>query len=527
MHRFRHKTGPSRHPRGSLLAALPLCLAALFVLPASASAATQTLSVEKNGAGTGTVVSSPAGINCGATCSAAFEGGKTITLAGSPGPNSGPVKWSGCDSLNGENKCLVTMSAARTVTATFDPIQRGLKVSKAGAGTGTVTSSPAGIECGATCSATFANGTLVVLSAASGPNTLPAQWSGCAKVTEGKCEVTMSAAKAVTATFELGIQLTVAKLGTGTGTVTSSPSGIECGQSCSASFPKGSKATLTATPGLHSQPVKWAGCDEVKEGACIVTMSAAREVTATFDIEPQYVPYTVSIGLKGTGKGTVTSFPAGIECPTDCSSEFTFKTVLKLTATPTPGSELDHWSLSSCGSAPVCSISVKSDRSVNAVFNAVGTRTLTVAKAGSGQGVVTSTNVAAIECGQSCSAELDVKAKVVLSAAAQVGSTFTGWSGEGCKGTKNCRVTMNEARNVTATFSANPSPPPVRCHVPRLKGKTLKRARAALFRANCSLGKVKKPRGKGTLVVGSSRPGAGAVRPAGARVSLRLVRRHR
>jgi hypothetical protein len=65
------------------------------------------------------------------------------------------------------------------------------------------------------------------------------------------------------------------------------------------------------------------------------------------------------------------------------------------------------------------------------------------------------------------------------------------------------------------------------CKVPRLKGKTLRRARRALRRARCKLGRVTRPRGarrgrRVALVVKSSRPRAGAVRTDGARVNVTL-----
>jgi len=41
--------------------------------------------------------------------------------------------------------------------------------------------------------------------------------------------------------------------------------------------------TLIATPALGSDPVSWSGCDEVVEGKCVVSMSAAKSVTATFE----------------------------------------------------------------------------------------------------------------------------------------------------------------------------------------------------------------------------------------------------
>ena len=75
-----------------------------------------------------------------------------------------------------------------------------LVVTTDGNGTGTVTSAPAGIDCGTTCSATFDVGTPVGLTAAPGVGSTFAGWSGdCSGM--GQCSVTMDADHAVTATF--------------------------------------------------------------------------------------------------------------------------------------------------------------------------------------------------------------------------------------------------------------------------------------------------------------------------------------
>jgi hypothetical protein len=71
--------------------------------------------------GNGTVTSSPSGINCGGTCSAAFNSGSTVILTATPtGLLSLFSGWSGCDSVSGRT-CTVTMSEAKTVTAHFLP----------------------------------------------------------------------------------------------------------------------------------------------------------------------------------------------------------------------------------------------------------------------------------------------------------------------------------------------------------------------------------------------------------------------
>ncbi|HXK10020.1 MAG TPA: VCBS repeat-containing protein, partial [Vicinamibacteria bacterium] len=98
------------------------------------------------------------------------------------------------------------------------------------------------------------------------------------------CTVTMSAAQSVTATFNLNpvtYTLTVTKAGTGTGTVTSSPAGISCGATCSASYNSGTAVTLTASPAAGSTFAGWSGAC-TGTSTCTVTMSSAQSVTATF-----------------------------------------------------------------------------------------------------------------------------------------------------------------------------------------------------------------------------------------------------
>jgi hypothetical protein len=441
--------------------AVPVFVAAALALPAAASAS-QTLTVTTTGTGTGTVTSSPSGIDCGATCSFGFPDNTVVFLTGAAGVNTAAVVWAGCETVTLEEKCKVTMSTAKAVTAKFDILQRSLKVAKVGSGSGTVTSSPGGIECGATCSASYVIGTVVTLSAVSGPNTLPVTWSGCAKIVEvggeEECEVTMSTAKTVTATLNLKqVQLEVTKFGTGTGTVTSSSAGIECGATCSANFNESSTVTLTGVSGLHSQVVQWSGCDSV-DGLhkCLVTMSAAKAVSATFELEPGFSLYTLTVTKGGTGSGTVTSSPVGIDCGSSCSTEVLSKTKVTLIATPAPGSVFAHWSGGTCSGTNPCKRNINSTRRVKAVFNATGTRTLTIAMFGSGAGVVKS-KAMGIECRSSCSPSIVAGAKVSLTAVPGSGSTFSGWSGA-CSGTGHCKVQMSEAHSVTATFAKVPAP---------------------------------------------------------------------
>ena len=94
------------------------------------------------------------------------------------------------------------MDAAKSVTATFTLVTYTLTVAKAGTGSGTVTSSPAGINCGADCSEPYNSGTVVTLTPTAAAGSTFAGWSGACTGT-GACQVTMNAAKSVTATFTL------------------------------------------------------------------------------------------------------------------------------------------------------------------------------------------------------------------------------------------------------------------------------------------------------------------------------------
>ncbi len=86
------------------------------------------------------------------------------------------------------------------ITAPPQTTSYTLSVSRAGTGSGTVTSAPAGVSCGTDCSQTYAAGTQVSLTAAASPGSVFSGWSG-ACTGPGTCTVTLSAARSVTATF--------------------------------------------------------------------------------------------------------------------------------------------------------------------------------------------------------------------------------------------------------------------------------------------------------------------------------------
>lgn len=151
--------------------------------------------------GVGRVTSQPAGVDCTVgICRARFEAGTRVTLSAAPASGQRFTGWSGACSGTTPT-CEVTLSAARSVRATFtlDGGPRALVVSVAGGGS--VRSQPAGIDCGATCSAEFADGTSVVLTATPAAGQSIAGWTGACSGAAGTCTVAMTEARAVSVTF--------------------------------------------------------------------------------------------------------------------------------------------------------------------------------------------------------------------------------------------------------------------------------------------------------------------------------------
>ena len=157
------------------------------------------LSVTAAGAGSGSIASSPAGIACGATCQASFSYGTSVTLTATPVAGSSFTGWSGA--CTGSAACVVSMTAAQSVTATFAHLPVALAVATAGSGSGAVSSSPAGIACGTTCQASFAYGASVTLTATAATGSSFTGWSGACAGTAPTCTLAMMAARSATATF--------------------------------------------------------------------------------------------------------------------------------------------------------------------------------------------------------------------------------------------------------------------------------------------------------------------------------------
>jgi hypothetical protein len=328
------------------------------------------LKITKSGDGNGTVNSTPGGIGCGNDCIGTYTRFSTVTLTATADSDSVFNSWSGNCTPTGATTCQVTLEAATTVTATFSLIYPKLTIVKNGEGGGTVTSAPVGINCGASCAENFNLQQVVELTAHPDDVSHLKTWSAnCAVTGTNTCQVTMDTTKSVTTTFEWNsYPVNVNKSGNGSGTVTSNPSGINCGTDCQEAYKYNNLVTLTATPASGSAFTGWTGpCTVNGDYTCQVTVDKVNDVTATF-----MLGYLLTVTRNGNGSGTVISSPAGITCGTDCSSDFARNTTITLTATPTPGSFFSGWGGACAGTTTLtCQVSMDSARQVTISFNTI------------------------------------------------------------------------------------------------------------------------------------------------------------
>src|SRR4029077_8188901 len=122
---------------------------------------------------------------------------------------------------------------------------------------------------------------------------------------------------------------------------------------CEESYEEGKVVTLSQAADAGSTFVKWTGAC-TGSGACSVTMSAAKEVTAEFSLKP-VTEFTLTVNKAGTGTGTV-KCKVGAGSPGACASKYPEGTSLTLTAEASAGSEFAGWSGGGCSGTGSCAL---------------------------------------------------------------------------------------------------------------------------------------------------------------------------
>ncbi|MGE0358426.1 MAG: choice-of-anchor D domain-containing protein [Burkholderiales bacterium] len=352
------------------------------------------LLVNRSGTGTGAVVSTPSGIDCplGGTCESVFDAGTMITLTASPWPGSVFTGWSGAPSCSTEPSCTFLHAYPLVVTANFELLPTHLlSVAKSGTGSGTVTSSPAGISCGADCEETYVQGTSITLAAAPAAGSAFTGWNVASCGVAPECVVTVDSPLSVTAFFgpipvpQAGFStttmqwagifgtvmdsrtVTITSLGTapldlGVVSVTGPQSGSFLAQGCSlSSMAPGANCLVTvffqpASAGNHAATLAIPTNDPARPVLQVSLAGVANVQT-----------YTVTVNHDGGG--TVGASSGSMTCVgLACTGTFETGASLTLTAVPHAGSRFSAWTACPLPGADTCSMTVTGDITIGLAF---------------------------------------------------------------------------------------------------------------------------------------------------------------
>jgi uncharacterized repeat protein (TIGR02543 family) len=331
---------------------------------------TYTLTATKTGNGTITGTQ----INCGADCTGTYNTNSVVALTATPATGNVFSGWSGA--CTGTGACNVTMNAAKTVTATFNPITYSVNVSKVGNGT----VSGGTISCGTTCQNIFNYGSTVTLTATPAAGQTFTGWTGACTLTTGTCNLTVDGNKIVIANFAVtntvpvtqNMTYTIASPAT-TANIVLSGTDAQNDQLTYTTGVAPTKGTLRRNPdGSYTYtinaPIPTTGFTDgfnynANDGRLT---SAASRVTINYTITPPTI-YTMTVSK--VGNGTVTA--PGIACGGDCQGDFTKDTNAVLTATPATGHTFTGWTGACTGTT--CTVLMNGAKTATATFTKINT----------------------------------------------------------------------------------------------------------------------------------------------------------
>ncbi len=339
------------------------------------SPTTYALTVTKSGTGGGTVTSNTGGINCGSSCSATLSSGTTVTLSAAPASGSTFGGWSGA--CSGTGSCVFTMTAARSVTATFNgstqppPPTGDVLINAGGSASGSFVAD-AYFSGGSTYSTTSSINTSLV------SGTVPPQ-SVFQTERYGEFTYTITgrtAGSAQTVTLYFAESYWTAA-GQRTFNVSINGQNVLSAFDIFATAGGANRAvarTFSTTASSSGQVViaftRAGGPDNPKISGISVVAGGGTQNPTTY-------PLTVT----RTGNGTVSG--TGINCGSSCSASYESGTTVTLTATPASGATFSGWG-GACTGSGSCIVTMTAARSVTATFSGGGTDPGTTCRAVSG-----------------------------------------------------------------------------------------------------------------------------------------------
>lgn len=180
----------------------------------------------------------------------------------------------------------------------------------------------------------------------------------------------------------------------------------------------------------------------------ITVRSALATAQSGGNFQPLY-----QIDVQTPGNGVVDLLPVGTRCASisPCSAQLVGGATATLVPTANVGYVFAGWRGGHCPAlSNPCSLTMNADRSAIAVF-APPTSTLTVTLTSGGGSILGSTG--GIDCGSACTATLPTRTSLMLTAQAEAGMIFTGWSGDCTGPVPTCNVIMMGDQQVQAGFA--------------------------------------------------------------------------
>lgn len=409
-------------------------------------------------AGGGTVAVSGSAACTESSCSYSLNQGSSVTLTATPAAGSQFVAWSG-DCSGTTSTITVTLEAGRSCTASFaviDPTRFTVTVSAPSGGT--ISTTPALTCSGGTCTGSVAPGTALSLTATAAAGFRFTGWSGSAAC-DGKTDVPLALEVTANLMCTAGFVRRVTVSGavqqglSGAVTATAADASSTCtGSSCVADA--GKQVTLVAPTVAGHRLAGWTGtgCDAGTASGSGLTLVAAADITCT-------ATYAVGVSVSGTVVGAVgqviaTSTSAGAQCASGSCAIDQGGDVSLAAPDLAPASRFLGWS-----GDPGCTGTARDITLVAVTHSTTCTATyvarFTVAAVAGANG-----SVAAAAAGQTCSGgscTVDAGTGVTLTATADAGFHFGGWTGTGCTpADMNPLVLTDVNATCTAAFAADP-----------------------------------------------------------------------
>jgi hypothetical protein len=325
---------------------------------------------------------------------------------------------------------------------------------------------------GSTCLSEYDEGQEVVAEAAPEAGFSFKEWTNgtgsaasCNGSTSASCAFTLSADSSVEAVFVAGAGFQLTLNATGPGAVKCKVNGGSEETCPSGTVPSGTAIEAIATPnaGAHVESISG-----TNSAASCTSSPCSFSLTEDSSLNVAFASDEDAFSATETGPGSLECEDATLGGGFGaCASEYPHNHLIKVTATPDPGAQLE--SLSGTGSASgsctgaTCEFQIDEASTVAAVFavELVNPSTLTVFKSGNGEGaiVIAPGQPGEVSCPateEECEATFEESTVVEIEESPATGSTFAGWLGcRHIKETNRCSITLSGAEpEATAAFLA-------------------------------------------------------------------------